>query len=252
MGSATRRRTGRRTERFAAQAALLLGLVLSAGPALAIPANFDPTFGFDPANLGGLPTLVMGAEDSFLGAGEASSGPFDVDLTGSTDVCILFGDETCRASTAGITGAYSVLVSLTVSAVNTSEIAGPFTLLLTGLAGTTYGTSEVVVELDPVVPTSLDTGAVPGFVWNDSFTPFFRITDTTFDPTLYEYLGWVVNVGDTVTFQYDVLTPPGARGAPQLMANAVPIVPEPGTALLMGLGLVGLAVSGRRYAASVD
>ncbi|MEM9178003.1 MAG: PEP-CTERM sorting domain-containing protein [Myxococcota bacterium] len=230
----------------AARFALLFGLILGAGPALALPANFDPVFGFEDTNLGGLPTISIGAEDPFLGAGEASGGPFDVDLTGSTDVCILFGDETCRASTLGITGPYSVIVSLTVSAVNSSELTGPFTLFLSGLAGTTYAASEVAVELDPAVPAALDTTAVPGFVWNGSFTPFVRVNDTALLPDVFDYVGWTVGVGDTVTFRYDVASSPAGRGTPQLMANATNVIPEPGTALLMGLGLAGLTIAGRR------
>ena len=58
----------------AARFALLVGLILGAGPALAIPANFDPIFGFDDANLGGLPTITIAGDDPFLPAGEASSG----------------------------------------------------------------------------------------------------------------------------------------------------------------------------------
>lgn len=231
---------------WAARLALLTGLVLGAGPALALPANFDSTFGFEPTNLGGLPTWTMGEGDPFLGAGEASAGPFAVDLTGSTNVCILFGNETCRASTQGLAGPYTVLMTLTVSAVNSGEIDGPFTLMLTGLNSTGYAASEVAVELDPIVPTSLDTSAVPGFVWNGGFTQVSRIMDTTFSPTVYDYVGWVVNVGDSVTFQYNVLSAPNGRGAPQLTANATTVVPEPGTALLMGLGLAGLSACNRR------
>ena len=236
----------------AARLALLVGLILGAGPALALPANFDPIFGFDDTNLGGLPTLTIDVEDPFLGVGDATAGAFDVEVTGSTDVCILFNDETCRASTLGVTGAYSVIMTLTVSAVDGDEIEGPFTLFLSGLAGGTYAASEVAVELNPTLPTNLDTSAVPGFVWNDSFTPFVRVNDVTFEPTVYDYVGWNVNVGDSVTFRYDVSTSPGTRAAPQLTANATTVVPEPGTALLMGIGLAGLAVAGGRREVRTD
>lgn len=238
----------------AARFALLVGLILGAGPALALPANFDPVFGFDDANLGGLPTLTIGVEDPFLGAGDVTGGSFDVDLVGSTDVCILFNDEVCRSSTLGITGGYSVIMTLTVSAVNTNDIQGPFTLFLSGLAGTSYAASEVAVELDPTVPTALNTTAVPNFVWNGSFTPLVRVNDVADAPTIYDYVGWsVAGVNDSVTFRYDVSSAPGTRGTPQLMANATTaVVPEPGTALLMGLGLAGLAAAGRRVESKAD
>lgn len=238
----------------AARLALLVGVVLGAGPAFALPANFDPVFGFDDTNLGGLPTLTIDVEDPFLGVGDAIAGTFDVDVTGSTDVCILFNDETCRANTVGITGPYSIIMTLTVSAVNSSEIQGPFTLFLSGLAGTAYGASEVAVELDPTVPTALDTLAVPSFVWNGGFTPLVRVNDVADSPNLYDYVGWTVSgVGDSVTFRYEVSSSPGTRGVPGLMANATTsVVPEPGTALLMGLGLAGLAITGRCVEARAD
>ena len=231
----------------AARFVLLFGLLLGAGPSFALPADFDPAFGFDDANLSGLPTITIGAEDPFLMAGEMGIGVSDVDLTGSTNVCILFGDETCRENTLGVTGAYSVIMTLTVSAVNTDQISGPFTLFLSGLAsGGAYATSEVSVELNPTLPTSLDTTAVPGFAWNESFTSFTRVNDVAFAPDVYDYIGWNVNVGDSVTFRYEVSTAPGVRGTPQLTANATGVVPEPGTALLMGLGLAGLTFAGGR------
>ena len=181
-----------------------------------------------------------------LGAAPAMATPagLDVELTGSTDVCILFGDDTCRANTLGITGPYSVFVTLTVAAINTPVIDGPFTLFLSGLFGNTYSTDEVVVELNPVAPAALDTSAVPGFNWDGSFDAFTQIIDNGAPPGTYHHIGWQVMLGDSVTFQYDVLTSPNGRGTPPLTANATTVVPEPGTALLMGLGLIGLA-SGR-------
>jgi len=245
-----RRAARRLTPLAAARIALLTGLVFGAGPALALPAALDPSgFGFDDTNLGGLPGWSFDLNDGFLAAGEAGTGSYDVDVTGSTDVCILFGDETCRASTLGITGPFSVIVTLSVSAVNNPAITGPFGLFLSGVMsvpGSEYGTSEVVVELNPTVPAGLDTTAVPGFVWNGGFTSFSHLVYDEFDPFLYDYIGWAVNVGDSVTFRYDVLTAPEGRGAPALMGNATTVVPEPGTALLMGLGLAGLAAAGRR------
>jgi len=234
----------RRIAFIQAAAVLAVSLILGAAPAMATPAGFDPVFGFDGDDLGGLPSINMGPSDPFLGAGEGAG--LDVELTGSTDVCILFGDDTCRANTLGITGPYSVLVTLTVSAINTPEIDGPFTLFLTGLFGNTYSTDEVVVELNPVVPGALDTAAVPSFIWGASFDPLVHVVDNGAPPNTYHYVGWQVMLGDSVTFQYDVLESPAGRGTPQFMANATTIVPEPGTALLMGLGLIGLATGSAR------
>lgn len=41
---------------------------------------------------------------------------------------------------------------------------------------------------------------------------------------------------------------PKCRNGSSKLAGVIPVIPEPGTALLMGLGLAGLAVSGRRSA----
>lgn len=233
------------------RAAALLGaaaLLVLAGSAQALEASFDPTFGFLADDLSGLPQLTIDEEDPFLMAGEGGVAGLDVELTGSEDICILFGSETCRASTTGITGPYSVLVSIEVTDVS-SDLEGLFTLFLSDV-DTTYSRDDVKIDLDPIAPSNLDTRAVPGFVWNGGFTPFVAVMDETFSPTVYNYVGWTVQLGSVVTFKYDVLRAPAAgQGTPGLFANATPrIVPEPGTALLMGLGLAGLASVGRRGA----
>ena len=216
------------------------GLFMTAAPALATPANFDPFYGFESAGLEGLPSFNFDST-SFLGAGEAGGSPVDVELRGSTDVCILFGDSTCRADTAGITGAYSVIVSIEVSGINTELIGGEdFTLFLSGVTGA-YAPGEVQIELNPVVLVGLDTSAVPGFEFDGSFDTYSHLVYTSGSGSTYDYIGWNTRLGDRISFQYDVLTAPGSRGTPQLTANATAVVPEPGTALLMGLGLAGLA-----------
>jgi len=230
-------------------------LMLGASAASALPALFDPAGGFLDTNLGGLPGYTIDSSVPFLDAGDVlGGGPYPVDLTGSTDVCILFGDSTCRANTAGVTGAYSVLITAQISAINTPEITGPFTLLLTGLAsGSAYSTSDLTVDLNPVAPVGLDTSGVPGFGFDGTFSSLLRVTDETFSTTEpYYFLGSMVELGgaslpDSVTWKIDVaVAPPPGVSVPQLTVNAIPIIPEPGTALLMGLGLAGLASVKRR------
>ncbi len=229
--------------------ALALGLALAA-PAFATQASFaSGGWGFNPAGLAGLP-VGSSADPNLLAAGE--SGAFanlDVEFTGSTQICVLApGSSACQAANPALTGPFSVLVSLTLNVLNES-LDGSFTLMLTSLVGGLgYTPSDVVIELNPAVPAGLNTSAVPGFVWNGGFTPFVRVRDLYDAPTsIYDYIGWTVEDGTTLTFRYDVLTSLKDNTYPTFTANALPlVVPEPGAAILLGLGLAGLASYGER------
>ena len=100
----------------------------------------------------------------------------------------------------------------------------------------------MAIELNPAVPAGLNTSAVPDFVWNGGFTAFVHVRDLYAAPaSIYDYIGWTVEDGATLTFRYDVLTSLKGNAYPKFTANAVPVVvPEPGAALLLGLGLAGL------------
>jgi hypothetical protein len=236
-------------------------LLLGAATASATLANFASSgFGFDSAGLAGLP--VGSFSDPLIlrsAGGPDAMNPPDVELLGSEDLCILVGsDDMCRSLAVGITEAYAVLVSVEINVLDPT-LTGPFTLYLDSLAlGSPYGLSEVSIELDPTTTTpnfaSLDTTAVPEFaerfnVNNGTYNPFVHVQYTTVSglTVLADYIGWTVQDGDIVTFRYDVSVGVIDGSPPQLMANAIPIVvPEPGTALLMGLGLVGLTLAGGR------
>lgn len=230
---------------------MALLLAGGAGPAAASSAVFaSGGWGFEASGLGGRPTVSIDGSVPFLDAGTPGSLPnLDVELVGSTDICVLTpGSSTCRAANPAPSGPFSVLVSFTVNVLN-DELDGPFMLMLTSLVGTLgYSPAEVAIELDPTIPVGLDTSAVPGFVFDGSFDPFVRVRDE-YDPptTIYDYIGWTVQQGTRVIFRYDVLTQLRGSSYPQFTANAVPVVvPEPGTALLFGLGLAGLALVGGR------
>lgn len=243
-----------------------LMILVGASAAGAVPAAFDSTgTGFvESPELLALPSASIDLSTPLLSAGDVATGAsFDVDFTGSAagEVCILAGSSpgACQADLFNVTGAYSALVTLDISAINSGLVSGPFTLVISQLAlvspnGDVFSPSEVSIALDPTAPTSLDTSAVPGFVFDGTFTPFVRIEDVACmnsDGTC-SYLGWTIDapggssIGQTVTFRYDVSTPPAGRDTPQLLFNAVPVlVPEPGTALLVGLGLIGLSARER-------
>jgi len=54
-------------------------------------------------------------------------------------------------------------------------------------------------------------------------------------------------MGDSVTFKFDLEAGTVLNFVPGFTVNAIPeVVPEPGTALLMGLGLAALARTARR------
>lgn len=244
---------GLRCKQFWAGAGVLVLVLVgaAAGPAAATPARFSSGgWGFDAAGLAGRPTGSIDGSVPFLAAGTPGAAPnLDVELVGSTNICVLTpGSSVCRGANPAPTGPFSVLVSFTVNVLN-EELEGPFTLMWTSLVGTLgYSPAEVAIELDPSVPVGLDTTAAPGFVFDGSFDPFVRVRDP-YDPptTVYDYVGWTVQQGSRVIFRYDVLTQLRGSSYPQFTANAVPIVvPEPGVALLLGLGLAGLAWQGGR------
>ncbi len=245
--------------RIASRVAAVIGagLLLAGSPAWATSAHFDEVlgFGFEASGLG-VPDRTIDGEVDFFGATDV------LELT--THICFLVPSDgaTCQPNfSQGQTGDFSILQSLTIDAAIDPEFSsGSFTLLLTDLGAVpAYSKGDVSIDLNPTAIAGLDTDAVPGFSLDGTsasgFDPFVVVRDETFSPgTIYHYVGWNVMVGETVTFKVDVAADPifGSQGGnPMLLANLIPnvspiVTPEPRTALLMGLGLAGLALSARR------
>lgn len=228
--------------------------LFAVAPASATPATFASNgFGFNSTGLEALPIgaidstvpfLLAGAPDPMLG--------LSVELLGSQDLCILVGaSNVCQTDASGVTGNFSALVSLEVNVID-ETLTGPFTLFLNSLTSDpAYNLADVTIELNGVEPTGLDTSAVPDFAsrYDADFDPFVHVQFLTTggSTVLADYVGWTVQDGDIVTFRYDVVGGSIGGFAPQLTANAAPVVvPEPGTVLLMGLGLGGLSLAGGR------
>jgi hypothetical protein len=242
-----------------AAALVALGLALVVGPAGATSARFASSrFGFVPEDLVGLQQIRLVEGDPFLDAADPTApglGPdLAVELIGSTDLCVLAqGSSTCRVNADGITTPYSAIMSFEVNALDPRLLNGPFTLMLTGI-DVADDPSIVRIALDPALSVGLDTSAVPGFVFDPSngvggFDVPIAVRDEIDAAAgmIYYHLGFTVQDGDRVTLRIDVDASASVQPVPQLFANATPVVvPEPGTALLMGLGLLGLSWAGRR------
>ncbi len=239
----------------------LASILVAATPAIAVQANFDSTgTGFIPSvDVMALPTATIDITTPMFGAGDTSDGgPFTVGFTGSSEgsVCILASTMpgVCQANLSQVSTPYSMLVTLDISAIDVTKVDGPFTLVLSQLQFVSdnpnmdvYTSNEVSLQLNPVVPVPLNTN---GSTFDGSFDPIVRIVDQACSNSGGDcnYLGWsVVGLGGMVTFQIDLLTAPNGRDTPTLLFNAIPVVvPEPGTALLLAMGLAGLSFGSRR------
>ena len=239
--------------RVSSLAAVLFGTIalLAVLPSSTLAASFATDFGFDPSTLDPV-DLMLDSSTELLDANDlAAPGNTDVQIDGSLDLCILLTPSTtCESSTfVGEPAPVSFIVKLTVAKINDAALAsGPFTLILRDLnPAPGYPRSNVTVDdsyaaIPGFDPNGFDFDPMNGI---NGFDPFQVIEHEVAPGDIRYYLGWTVMLNDTVTFKFDLEKGSTQANLPGFLFSAVP-VPEPGTTLLIGLGLVGLCVAGRR------
>jgi len=218
---------------------LCVSVLVLATSASANTVQNDPVFGLD----GSDPDFPSIGYELPLGsplnpAGNTGGGFPDIEYDES--VCFyLQGSTTCQANlpAAGVTP-YSLAVTYTITALNVAQNASGVLLVIESL-GLPMGYS--------IPDAGIAVAGAP--IGAQTFDPLSGIEDNAFGPGFeYYYLGWLVtSVGETFTLRIDVADQL-ASGNPFPVTSSAPIfnvVPEPGTALLLGLGLAGLAAAGR-------
>lgn len=222
-----------RRRRLGVALATLVAGGLLAQPAAALSLQFiemgTQPIGFDPV---GFPTPVdtlipLDADVRPVSLG-AVSDAFGLDI----GTCFLVNEAPgagCQTmQPAGSTG-YTLVVDITLVSVPDAALGQDSYIFFSALPPVnTYSVDQVSVIYD--------SPPVAGF----TFTPFDTASFSPSQAMTYYYLGFFLGLGESATFRVDVTGDHSAAGAPLAFATNGWVVPEPSTALLMGLGLVML------------
>lgn len=210
-------------------------LVWVAAPASALPVQFievgTSPIGFNPTNFPMPVDIPLALDADVRGAG-TGVGPTGFELSVST--CTLINESVgagCNPiQPTGSTG-YTQIVDITLVALPEDATGTESLIFFSALPPVpTYTVTQVSFIVNPT--------PIGGY---DTFTPFTTASYSPNSSMTYYYLGFVLNVGETARFRVDVAGDHSMAGMPLVFAANGVVVPEPGTAMLVGIGLFVLA-----------
>lgn len=212
---------------------LLLGVGSSAQAAMVRFVSAGSFLGFDPSTPG-FPTVPDLTFSPSVGVSlPAGTTPNPNGVQYRLDHCLLVqGSSACQAGVP-VGTPYTDRVTLTLEAAPTLDplpAAGLY-ILIGGMESTGYSATDVFFETDDPQDPSVD--------------PLLYLLLTA-GGNDYHYFGFMfTSLGESRTVSYDV-DAMAASGTPRILTSAYSPIPEPGTGILLGMGLVALGVGRRR------